>query len=154
MQKVLVLEIDAIVQPMALFNHTNEFETIDLADADTKPTENHQDNYTTPSLGTQTSSTHSPLTDTPAALAEPLPRPYVEAGDAAVLACTGDIRGVSLLGADNMLFGVYQDWLNRNPGNHLNGGITEDGKWHDRWEKRCTIRKIQENVFRHPLSEY
>ena len=33
-----------------------------------------------------------------------------------------------------MLFGVYQDLVHQNPGDYLNGGITEDGKWQDRWK--------------------
>ena len=34
-----------------------------------------------------------------------------------------------------MLFGVYQGWVHKNIVNHLDGGITEDGKWQGRWEK-------------------
>ena len=82
-----------------------------------------------PLIGTQASSLNSPLTDTSVAPDETLPRPHVEAGDSAVLAGTGDLLDVRLLVADNMLFGVYQDWVHKNSGNNLYGGITEDGKW-------------------------
>ena len=34
-----------------------------------------------------------------------------------------------------MLYGVYQDWVHQNPGEHLDGGIVEDSKWQERWEK-------------------
>ena len=34
-----------------------------------------------------------------------------------------------------MLYGVYQNWVHQNPGYHLDGGITEDSKWQERWEK-------------------
>ena len=46
-----------------------------------------------------------------------------------------NLPDVHLLGAYDMLFGVYQDWVHQNPGNHLDGGITEDGKWQARWGK-------------------
>ena len=31
--------------------------------------------------------------------------------------------------ADYVLFGVYQDWVNQNPGNNPYGGINKVGKW-------------------------
>ena len=34
-----------------------------------------------------------------------------------------------------MILGVYQDWMHQNTGEHLDGGIPEDGKWQARWEK-------------------
>ena len=51
-----------------------------------------------------------------------------------VLARVGDLPEVLPQGADDMLFGVYQDWVHQNPGNHLDDGITEDGNWQARWE--------------------
>ena len=47
----------------------------------------------------------------------------------------GDLIYVRLRGYNGMLFGVYQNWAHQNPGNHLDVGIAEDGKWQDRWEK-------------------
>ena len=28
-----------------------------------------------------------------------------------------------------VIYGVYQDWVHQNPGDHLDGGIAEDSKW-------------------------
>ena len=42
---------------------------------------------------------------------------------------------VRIKGEDVILFGVYQDWVPQNPGNHMDGGITEDGKWQAKWKK-------------------
>ena len=42
---------------------------------------------------------------------------------------------VHIRGADDTLYGVYQDWVHQNPGNHLDGEIKEDVKWQDRWRK-------------------
>ena len=47
---------------------------------------------------------------------------------------TVDLPKVCLKGSGNALYGVYQDWVHQNPGNHLDGGIKEDGKWQDRWK--------------------
>ena len=33
-----------------------------------------------------------------------------------------------------MIFGVYQDWVHQNPGNHLYFRITEDGKGKAMWK--------------------
>ena len=46
----------------------------------------------------------------------------------------GDLLDVRILGSDYMLFEVYQDWVHQNPGNHLDGGITEDDKWQARYK--------------------
>ena len=82
-------DIDTIVNPTVLFTYTNEIKITELADADTKLTENHQYNGSMTLLVTQPYSPHSPLTDTLFALAEPPPRPRVEAGEAAVLVRAG-----------------------------------------------------------------
>ena len=42
---------------------------------------------------------------------------------------------VHLKAAANELFGVYQDWVHQNNGTHLDGGITEGGKWQYRRRK-------------------
>ena len=34
-----------------------------------------------------------------------------------------------------MLYGVYQDLVHQNSGDHLDGVIAEDSKWQDRWKK-------------------
>ena len=90
-------------------------------------------------VGTQKSSPQSPLEDTLVALAKPPPCPRNDAGDAAIPAPAGDLLYVLLLGDNNTIFGVYQDWVYQNPGEHLDGGIAEDGKWKARWEKLFCI---------------
>ena len=47
----------------------------------------------------------------------------------------GDLPGEILTAADDKIFGVYQDWVHKNPRTHLDGGIEEDGKWQDRWKQ-------------------
>ena len=49
-------EIDAIIRPTVLFTHTNNLKPTELADAESNPTEKHQDNGATPPLNTQPSS--------------------------------------------------------------------------------------------------
>ena len=118
-----------------IFYHTNELEIPELANAKINQKENYQDNGATPRVNTQTSLQHSPQEDTLVASDEPLPRPRIEAADAALQAQEGDLLDVRLLGAEYMLYGVYQDWVNQNPGDHLDGGIAEDSKWQAQWEK-------------------
>ena len=43
--------------------------------------------------------------------------------DAARLASVGDLPGESLIAADDKIFGVIQDWVNQNPGTHMDGSI-------------------------------
>ena len=38
-----------------------------------------------------------------------------------------------------MIYDVYQDWVNQNPGDHLYGGIAEDSKWQARWKNLICI---------------
>ena len=38
-----------------------------------------------------------------------------------------------------MLYGVYQDLVHQNPGDHLDGGIDKDSKWQVRWGKLVCI---------------
>ena len=66
---------------------------------------------------------------------EPPPRPRVEAGNAALQEQQGYLPDVRLLGAECMIYGVYQDWVHQNQGDHLDGGIAEYRKWQVRWEK-------------------
>ena len=156
MYEVLVEYINTAVRLMVLFTHTNELEIPELANANTDPTKKHQYNGDRPLLGTQTYSPQSPLTDTLVALDEPLPHPRNESRGAAFLERAGDLPDFCLLGADDILFGFYQYWVPQNTGNHLDGGITEDGKLQPMW-KNClysnltllfTFRKSWEKICR------
>ena len=140
-------EIDAILRPTVLFSHTNKLKILDLADADTDPTKNLQDNGTMLPVETHPSLPHSPLEDTLVALEEPPAYPRVGDGYAALQACMGDLTDVLLLGADNMLFGGYQDWVHQNSGDHLDSGITEYGKCQYRW-KNSSICQTNATVHR------
>ena len=119
---------------MVIFIQPDELGSNELANDKTTLTEKHQYNGASPSLVTQLHSPHSPLTDTAVALNKPPPRPFVEAVDAACLARDTDLPEVRLQLANNMIFWVYQDWVHQNPGNHMDGGSTEDGKCKYRWE--------------------
>ena len=68
------------------------------------------------------------------ALDEPPPRPRIEDGDAARLESVADLSDACLKVDDNMLYGVYQDWVHPNPVNRLDVRIKEDNKWQARWE--------------------
>ena len=61
MQEVSEGEIGAIIQPTVIFTHTNEIEVLELADAETNPTKNLQDNGATPPFGPHPSLPYSPL---------------------------------------------------------------------------------------------
>ena len=39
-----------------------------------------------------------------------------------------DLPKVRLKVSDDALYGVYQDWVQQNPVNHLDGGIKENSK--------------------------
>ena len=113
-----------MLQPTVLFAYSNELEIPVLADSETDPTKNHQDNDTTPPLGTKSSSSHSPLEDILVAPEKPHICTHVKVRDAALQVRLGDLPDMCLLGSYYMLFGVYQYWLHQNPVNHLDGGIT------------------------------
>ena len=132
MHEVAEDEMDTTTRPTVLFSHTDELNIPELADAETDPPENHQDNVATPLVNTEPSPPHSPPKDTSVASAAPLPRPYIEAGNAALQAQEGDLPEVLLFGNDYILFGVYQDRVHQNPGDHLDGVIAEDSKWQAR----------------------
>ena len=80
MHEVAEGEIYAIERPIMLFFYTEEHEIMELADAKTKPLENHQDNGATLMVNTQPSLLHSPPEDTLVASDEFPPRPCIEAG--------------------------------------------------------------------------
>ena len=140
MRKVSEGELDAIERPVVLFSHTNELEIPDLTEAKTNPLENNQDNGTIPPVKTQLYPPQSPPEDTLVASAEPLTCPRVESGDAALQAREGGLPGVRLLGADYMLYVVYQDGVHQNPGDHLDGGIAEYSKWQAWWKNLYICR--------------
>ena len=111
-----------------LFSFTNELKILELVDAETDPTENLQDNSATPPVGTEPALPHSPLEETLVASTEPPSFPRVEDGDAALQAYAGDLLDVRLLGADDMLFRLYQYWVQQNLGEYFDGRNAEDGK--------------------------
>ena len=121
MQEVLEREINTIDQPTVIFSYTNKLEIPALVDADTDPPENLQENGATPPVNTQLYPPHSTPEDTLVASANPLSCPRVKAGDAALQAHAGDFPDVHLLGADYMLYGIYQDWVHQNTGEQLDG---------------------------------
>ena len=122
-------DIDAITQPTVILSHTNDLKIKELTNTETDPPYNHQDNGSTPPVSTQTSLPQSPPEEILVASAKPLQRPHVEDGDAALQDRNGDLPYVRLLGADYMLYSVYQDWVHQNTGDHLDGGIMEEIKW-------------------------
>ena len=121
-----------LAQPTVLFSCIDELKIPDLNDAKTNSLENHQENGATPPVNTQTYPPHSPLEDALVASAALPLRQHVEAGDAALQVQEGDPPDVRLLGSDYMIYGVYQDWMHQNPGDHLDGGIAEYSKWQAR----------------------
>ena len=88
---------------MALFSHTNKLKIPEIADAETKPPENHQDNGATMLVNTQTSPPHSLPEDTSVVSVDFLPCPRVKVGDAAIQAREGDLLDVRLLVFDNII---------------------------------------------------
>ena len=116
MHKVSEGDINDIIQPTVLFSYTGELKIRELADAETNPSENLQDNGATLPVGTQISLPQSPLEEIMFASSEPPQCPRVEAGYAALQARAGDLLDVHLLGADNIPFRVYQDLVYQNPG--------------------------------------
>ena len=111
-----------------IFSHTNKIEIPELANAETELPENHQDNSAMPPVNTRPSPPHSPPEDASVASAKPSPRPRVEDGEAALQASEGELPDVRLLGANCILYGVYQDWVHQNLGYQLDVGIAEDSK--------------------------
>ena len=135
MHKVSEEEINAIARPTALFNQHDKLDCMEISDAKTTPSKNQRDNGASTPIGTQPYLLNSPLTGAVGAPDEPPLCPCVEAGDATHLARVAELPDVRLKGADGMIFGVYQDWVYQNTGNHLDGGITENSQWKAMWEK-------------------
>ena len=134
MHKVSEGDINKIYEPTVLFFHTNDTEILDLANADTNPPQNLQENGSTLTVNTHKSPTNSPLEKNSVTSAEPLPCPCVKDRDATLQACAGDLPDARLLGADYIICGVYQDWVRQNLGEHLDGGIANDSKWQAPWK--------------------
>ena len=135
MHKVAEGELIKIARPTMLFSRMDELKIPELDNDETDPPENHQDNGATLPVNTHPSPLHSPLDDVSLTSAAPSPCPCVEAGNAALQAREGYLPDVHLLGAEYMLYGVYQDWVHQNQGDHLDGGIAEDSKWQVWWKK-------------------
>ena len=128
MHEVAEGKLVKIAWPTVLFILIDELKIPELDDAETYPPENHQDNGAMPPVNTQPSSPHLPLKDALVDPSAPPPRPHVEARNAALQVQEGYLPDVRLLGADYMIYGVYQDWEHQNPGDHLDRGIVEDSK--------------------------
>ena len=79
MQKFLEGEIDAIFRPTVIFSYTNKLKITELANAETNPPQNLQDNGATRPVSTQILLLHSLLEETSVASAEPLTLPRVKA---------------------------------------------------------------------------
>ena len=102
-------ELVELARPTVLFSRIDELEIPELDDAKTDPPGNHQDNGAASPVNTQPYTKLSPLEDDSVASSAPPPRQHVEAGDDALQAREGDLLDVRLIGADYMLYGVYQD---------------------------------------------
>ena len=57
-----------------------------------------------------------------------------DVSDTTGLASMGNLPRKILMTANDMIFGVYQDWVHQNPRTHMDGGIEEGGKWQERWK--------------------
>jgi hypothetical protein len=47
----------------------------------------------------------------------------------------GDLPGTTISDADRLMDKVYGDHVHKNPGEHLDGGITNDQMWQDNWRQ-------------------
>ena len=120
---------------MLLFFHTNKLEILEISNGKTDLPENLQDNGATPPVLTQPYSPHSSLEDASVSPAAPSPHPRVDDGNDALQVKGGDIPEICLLVANYMIYGVYQDWVHQNSGDHLYGSIAEESKWQAQWGK-------------------
>ena len=103
-------DINSIVQSIELFSHTDKLEIPELVDAETYPPKNLQYYGATTLVGTQPFLLYYLLEDTSVASSEPPTCPRFEARYAALQESAEDLLDVCLLGANDMLFSVYQDW--------------------------------------------
>ena len=123
MHEVSEDNIDDITQKTDLFTQPDEIDHTELADDGATPDENHQYNRASTWNVTQPSLPNSPLTYASVDTDEPTPCPCVEDSDTNHLASMEDPPEVHLRGADNELYGVYQDWMHQDPGNNPDVGI-------------------------------
>ena len=142
MQEVAEDNIDDTTQPTDLLTHPNELDPMELSEDGTTLDKNHQNNGSSPSYVIQPSLPKSPLKDASVATDEPPPRPCVEARDATRLSIMEDLPEVLFKGAYDDLYGVYQNWVHQDPGNNLDGGTKEDGKWKYRWKNLSVFQPI------------
>ena len=112
-------ELVKLAQPTVFYSRINEIEIPEISNAKTDPTENHQDNGSMPTFNSYPSPSHSSPEDTLVAYATPTQRPSIEVGNAALQAQEGDLLDVRLLGANYMIYVIYQDWVHQNPRDHL-----------------------------------
>ena len=98
MNEVAEGELVELPRPTVFLSCINELKIPELDDAETDPTENHQDNGATPTVKTQPSPPHKPLEDASLASAAPPPRPLIEAGTTALQAREGDLPDVRRIG--------------------------------------------------------
>ena len=123
MHEVVEGYIDKITCPMHISNQPNELNSTEIANDETTSAENHEYNGASPPHGTIPSLPQSPLTYASIATDEPLTRPLVEAGNDSQIAYMADHPKVHPKAANDALFGIYQDWVHQNTGNHLDSGI-------------------------------
>ena len=119
-----------------LLSCINKLEITELDNAEIDSPENHQDNGVTLPVNNQKSPPHFPLENSLVASAAPPPHLHVEAGYVTLQAQEGPLSDLCLLGPDYMLYGVYQDWVHQNPGDHLDEGIAEDSKLQAWWGEK------------------
>ena len=150
MQEVAEDNIDDITQPTDLFTHPDELDPTELAEDGTNLDENHQNNGASPPYVIQPSLPNSPLKGASVAKYEPPPRPCVEDRYATCLSIMEDLSKVLFKGAYDDLYGVYHNWVHQDPGNNLDGGTKEDGKWKYRWRN---LSVFQPNAMTHRLFE-
>ena len=58
----------------------------------------------------------------------------------------GNLPDYIMLEADEMMDGAYGDHIHQNPGQHLNGGITDDPVWQDYWRRLVVFRSTNYDV--------
>ena len=76
-------------------------------------------------------------TDPPAADTRQSPSPTTQASD---------LPGATISPANRRLDTVYGDHIHDNPGEHLDGGIEDDGFWQDSYRRLVALPNSQYNV--------
>ena len=109
MHEVAESKLIKLAQPTVLLSRIDELKLLEIDDAKTNPPENHQDNGATPPVITKLSLLHSPLENALVSPSMTPPRTLVKARNADLQAQERDHPDIHLLGADYMIYGVYQD---------------------------------------------